>query len=927
MRKKLGIASVVAGLALLGCSGGLVGGWAFLQSVIDNQVREAINQDMAATVDFEDLNVSLLSTFPSAGVRLTKLSVTGKDTFDGVSLAQVDEVLVHVALSSLLFGDAPRVEGVTLTSPRLHVVVKPDGAANYDLWPTNEPAAPAAEASAWQLQLDSLHITGGELVYDDQQGGTGLIASELSVNLGGAVTSDALDLHTQVGIGSLTMSAGGLDLLSGVKLRFDGGTRYELATGAIALKDTTLSLNELGLVLDGGLTPVDAGWDIDLSTKTLDTSFKTLLSILPAAYTASFADVDASGTLKLDGTIKGLYAYEGDHLPAFDLALVVADARVKYPDLPASVEGIAADIRIAHPEGATDLATLDVSHLRLRVGDAPIEGRLSVHNPVTDPGVTLQLLGKLDLAALQAAWPMEGVTVSGAMDVDLDVAGRMSAFEAQAADKVRATGHFNARGVRYTSTDLPVDVQLDALKLGLSPQRADITELVTRFGNSDVAGTGQLDNLMPYMMGRGALVGHFDLHGKRIDLEPFAGEDAAATEPSAAPPAEDVLVAVPTDLDLAVDVRFARADAMGMVFDNVNGRISVKDGAMRMDDLRLGLLDGQLQMSGAYVAPTAALADLDLTLNAARFDVARTLEAFPSLQRLIPVAKGATGHVNSGFTLNARLGPDGSPELSLLASKGALQTYDVALTPAALARVAEQLMDPKFKRIELNKQNLLYELVDGQLKLQPADVLLGGVPAKLSGGAGVLDQTMDLALDLRLPTASLKGAPFLAGAAALGEQVDVRVKLTGGWDNPKVGVTLGQAVAAAVKEQVTARVSEQVGAVSADAIAAAKANGDKLVAEAERQAARLNLEAKQGADRLRAEAKTAGDKLISDAQGKPLAQAAARESAKKLKEQADKRANALVVEADKKGKALVSGAQQKRDALVREAEAGAAKVK
>jgi hypothetical protein len=272
---------------------------------------------------------------------------------------------------------------------------------------------------------------------------------------------------------------------------------------------------------------------------------------------------------------------------------------------------------------------------------------------------------------------------------------------------------------------------------------------------------------------------------------------------------------------------------------------------------------------------------------------------------------------DSGMKLQTRLAADGTPDLSALFSKGEFLTYDMALTPAALAKVAEQLLDPKFQHLDLDRTSVFYELVEGKLDIQPTDVKLGGVPARLHGTAGILDQTMDLALDLKLPAGSLNGAPWLAGAAdVLGDDLDVRVSLIGPWANPRVAASLREGLGGKVKEQVDQIIDE----ASGEALAALRAKGDRLVAEAEEQAERLRTEAKKAADVVRREAKEAGAALVTEAGSNPLAVVAAKEAAKKLEEEAEKKARRLERVTDREGKALVEAAATERDRLIREAE-------
>lgn len=906
MRKKIVFVGVAAGgLTAALVVGGIVG-W----KLIEGRALALVTEQLEAQIDADvSIGGAGLRPFGATGafeLRVDDLVITGVAPFEGVELARIGQLRAGLDVWSLLGSGPIEVRSLGLVDPAFHVVVDGEGRANYDLW-----ADDGGEASAYQVRLDHVEIDGLSLVYDDRQGATWAELRDLDLTGRGDVTQDAVRFDTHATIAALSAKSGGVAMLRDTRWTADGVVEYEQATGKIGFVDTKAVVNELPVSLTGTLLPTDLGWDVDLALAGLDTTFKTALSLVPSAYAGDFANVDAGGSFSLAGTVKGAYHSEGDHLPAFDLAIQVKDGRFKYPDLPAAVDQIAADLRVRHPEGATDLVEVDIAPFRMSIDGTPIGGALKLRHPMTDPLVDLQVKGRVDLAALKRAWPMEGTDYDGVVDVDLDIGGRMSDFEGHNVDAVRAEGLVKMAGVRYHSDDLAVDMLIDAFDLRITPKQAVVNDLKLRYDDSDLQATGTIDNLVPYFLADGTLVGTLDAKSKHLDLAPFEGDD----EPAAGgEPADSAIVTVPTNLDLSLKIKMDEVLTNGVQFDNVRGTLLVRDGAVRLDQMKLDLLGGHVTISGTYAAPTAEKADLDFNIDALDFELSRTVATFTSLAQMLPIAKGASGKFDSIFSMKTRLRRDGTPDLSVLASKGQIRTRGVGFMPESFAKIGEQLKDAKFQRLELDGSEVWYELNDGKALLKPFTSKLGGLPATLSGSAGVLDETLDLALAMKVPTKALAGTSLLGGQ--VGENADVTVLITGAYADPKVSLKLG-AVEAAVEQ-----VKEAVGAVVDDLVAAARVQGDKLVAEAEKQANALRAEAKKGADKIRAEAKTSGQKLVKEANN-PIAEAAAKEAAKKLEKEADKKATRLEKEADDKGNTLVKTASTKRDQLIADAEAKA----
>src|SRR5690606_778049 len=104
-----------------------------------------------------------------------------------------------------------------------------------------------------------------------------------------------------------------------------------------------------------------------------------------------------------------------------------------------------------------------------------------------------------------------------------------------------------------------------------------------------------------------------------------------------------------------------------------------------------------------------------------------------------------------------------TPDLASLLSEGQLQLVGVSLQPGVLQEVASKLGNDRFRAGDLADSILRYRVDEGRLRVDPTALTLGGVKGTLSGSTGVLDRTLDLRLDLTVPTQALKGSGLAAG--------------------------------------------------------------------------------------------------------------------------------------------------------------------
>ncbi len=883
------------------------------------------SRNLDATVRFDTADVTLFRSFPDLELAFGNLTVTGKGPFEGVVLARVAEARVALDLPSVFSGGKVLVHSLELRDADVHLLVDAEGRANTDLAQAETTATPAEEAPGdFALDLDAFTVADLSLRYEDRAGGTNVALRDLDATGAVKVSGEANVFATNATIGALSVSSGGMELLREVAIVADVQARQDLATDVITLGENRLALNELAVAFRGTIAPAGDDVGLDLSIVTGDTPFASILSLLPAAYSKDVKGLVSSGTVALQGSVKGTYkAGADDHLPGFDLALQVVDGAFRYPTLPTSVDAVNLDMAVRHPEGGADLVEVDVKRFALAVGGSPVTGSFSLRHPMTDPDVAARMVGVLDLGKLHQALPAASSTWTGRLDADLDVAGRVSQFQGleRAEEGVRANGRFLLEDFRWEAPSDDAPMAIDRLAVTLDPRHADITELVMTLGASDLRGTGTLDNLLAYALTDATLVGRMELASRFLDLDAFSGGEEAPGDPAATDASK--IVVIPKNLDLAVTAAADRVRYGGHEATDARGAFGVKDGALRIESLTLNLLGGTVGLSGTYTATTDEQAEVDLALDLADFDVTRTIEAFETLQKIVPVARGAKGRFGSGLRLGARLGRDLSPDIDSLLSDGRLRTSNLTLTPAFLSEVAERLGAPKFAVLDLSDADLAFVMEKGRVAIAPTALKIGGAAATLGGATGVLDRTLDLDLGMKIPVGDVGAADLLGKlGVAKGGLADVKVKVGGTYDKPTVKLDMGDVVGGLV-EAVKGRVLDEVDAATDTVLAAAKKQGDALVAEAERQAAKLKAEAAKQADALQAEAEKQGDKLVAEAKGKPLAEIAAKEAKKKLLAEAGKQIDKLEAEAGRQASAGVTAAKKQQAKLLADAEAKA----
>ncbi|NNE76624.1 MAG: AsmA family protein, partial [Pricia sp.] len=94
----------IIGIVLLVIVGILVAVPFFLEAKIGDIIRNNVNNNVNATLDFSDADLSLISSFPNAEMGLKDVTLVNKAPFEGDTLFASKEVRLTMGLGELFKG-------------------------------------------------------------------------------------------------------------------------------------------------------------------------------------------------------------------------------------------------------------------------------------------------------------------------------------------------------------------------------------------------------------------------------------------------------------------------------------------------------------------------------------------------------------------------------------------------------------------------------------------------------------------------------------------------------------------------------------------------------------------------------------------------------------------------------------------------------
>ncbi len=391
-----------------------------IKKAIDKEIATAINADVLFDVDNFDL--TLFRNFPNATAEIKSLGVFNRAPFEGTPLFVIERLDIEVNLKELIFGSELRLKGITLVRPQINVKVLEDGRANWDItYPTVDTVQVEEEqAGSFSFGIDHWEIIDGDVVYDDKSIPFLLSLKGLNHTGSGDFNEKAFDLNTNTSADTLTVVYDGVEYISNKRLAADMVLGISEDYSLFTFKENIAKLNDFGLGFNGWFKMNEASYDMDITYETQQSTFKSLLSLVPGMYTSEFGEIETDGNLSFAGFVKG--SYSESQMPAFNLLADVEKGMFKYPDLPTAISNIDMNLLIDNKDGIIENTVVDLKRLHLDFGGNPVEAKMLIEN-LRDYRMDANVKAKLNLAELSQMFPMEGLEMKGSFSLDATAQG------------------------------------------------------------------------------------------------------------------------------------------------------------------------------------------------------------------------------------------------------------------------------------------------------------------------------------------------------------------------------------------------------------------------------------------------------------------------------------------------------------------------
>ncbi|NNK81806.1 MAG: AsmA family protein, partial [Flavobacteriaceae bacterium] len=526
-------------------------------------VKRFINENVNANVEFSDVSLSLLSSFPKAKVSVDDLVITNLEPFKDETLLSAEAIAFEMPIKELFKkanGGPLTVNGISIEQALLTLKTNTLGNVNYDISKSSESKnQDNINTNSFSFDVEDYSIINSTLTYLDESTGTKIHITELMHSGKGVFseTNSEIDTKTEA---QISFGIDNTMYLQNNTIKLDALFGLDLKNSVFTFKENKGFINKLPLSFQGDVKLKDEGQDINIIFENSGSTFKDFLAVLPPQYAKDLDDITSSGTFKVNGKIEGLLSDKT--IPNLDIAVSSNNASFKYPDLPKKVENISINAVLKNDDGIADNTYLDIKTLNFKIDQDVFKSSTTIKNLTKNMLVISAIDGVLNLGNISQAYPIDlDKDMSGILKGKLQLNFDLEALETNAFERIKSTGNLEVSDFVFSSQDVVNPIKISDASLTFNPKTVTLKSFNATTGNSDLDATGTITNLLGFLLSDGKLQGNFNVISNTFAVSDFMIEDTTDSNETTSEPES---LKIPIFLDCTIN-----ANAKTVLYDNL----------------------------------------------------------------------------------------------------------------------------------------------------------------------------------------------------------------------------------------------------------------------------------------------------------------------------------------------------------------------
>ncbi len=754
MRKKI---LKIVGVVLLLILGLLIAAPFVLEAKIGTLLKNNVNQNVNATLDFKEASLSLIKSFPNAEVALEGVTLINKTPFDGDTLFAAKNLALKMGIGQLFKNEseAIAIENLSVDGALLNILVDAEENANYNIGKDDGSQGNPEddEATGFQLDLKSYELRNTRISYMDRAGGLRFELNEVQHSGTGDLSLETSELQTNTEA-LVSFAIDSTNYLNNNKVKLDALIGIDLKENKYSFLKNEAIVNQLPLVFDGFVKLNENSQEVEVSFKTPSSDFKNFLAVIPETYSKNITNVKTTGNFEVAGRFNGIV--DETHIPRFNISINSNNASFKYPELPKTVRNVNIDTKIINESGIAEDTYVAIDKLSFMIDEDRFNMIANIKELMGNTKVNALVDGKMNLANIGQAYPIPAdLDLKGYLDADITTAFDMASVEKEQYENTQTTGTMNLRDFEYRSDEVAHPIVLKKTALTFNPETVTLNELSGATGTTDFNAKGTIHNLLGFLFNEEKVAGNFDLNSDTFAIADFMVEEendgtAGEVETTGSP---EEKIKIPSFLDANINAAANTVLYDNLTLKNVKGNLKIKDETAVLSNMTSSMFDGKVSFNGT-VSTKNETPTFAMKLGMEKLEVGETFKTVELFKVLAPIAQMLQGKLDSDIELSGNLTNDFSPDLLSITGNVLANIFtrevDTEKTPL-LSALDDKLDFIDIKKLNLDELKTKLSFKDGIVSVKPFTIKYQDIAINVDGGH-TFDQQLNYKATMNVPS-------------------------------------------------------------------------------------------------------------------------------------------------------------------------------
>ena len=805
------------------------------KSEIIRLTKIELNKSINAKIDFTDMNLSLISSFPDFNLSIEGLFISGKDNFVDDTLVKIKTVSLAIDIFSIISDDNYVVKKIKLYDPVFNIKILENNFANYNItMPSDDVVVESTqgESSPFNLQIKKFQIIDGKITYYDSSINAIMTISGLNHTLSGNLSTDNVILKTNTKIANFNLKYEDIQYASNMAISYKANIVADIKNEIYTLGRNELIINNLFIGFDGSVSSVNEDLNLVLTFESIGSNFKDILSLVPAVYAKDYEDIIAEGTFSIDGSVKGIY--NENNLPAFNINIGIDNGMFQYPGLPKSVNNINIASKISNKGGDADNTIIDISKFYLTLGDNPISATTRISTPISDPNVKARITGNFDLSETKDFYPLSNdENIVGELIVDINMDGKLSSLENEKYDEFLAMGSIVAKDISYNTNSLAKPVLIKKTQINFSPEYLDLVNFHARCGESDFSATGKINNYLSYFLNKGILTGTLITNSNYLNIDELISKEEIESENDEKSEnyeasrqeesTEESTIEIPKNINFVMQSSFKKLIYDNLEMANVNGSLVIANSILNIKNLSMDAVGGTMVVNGSFSTIDIDNPEVDFNFNMKNMSIPDSYNQFALFRNYLPITKKTTGLFSANFSINSILNKKLDPVYESMNGSGKLSTKQISISGLnTLSQIATLLKVEKLNTLAIDDFIAQFKMEGGKLIIEPTKFKYGKTVAELTGWTK-LDSSIEYDMNIDIPRSEfgpsankviddlLSQTSIRGSGLTLPPNIPINITIGGTLDNPTIKTKIRDDLDATISNTATGIIKNELG--------------------------------------------------------------------------------------------------------------------